>query len=74
MSFIKLELQEDPYTWAPDMIGLIQKHRLNWTAWSFNPKTTPVLISDWNFTPTPFWGAFVRDALSGKQFELKSMR
>jgi endoglucanase len=74
MSFIKLELQEDPYTWAPDMIGLIQKHRLNWTAWSFNPKTTPVLISDWNFTPTLFWGAFVRDALAGKQFELKSMR
>jgi hypothetical protein len=74
MTFIPTELQEDPYTWAPDMLGLIQKYRFNWTAWSFNPGTTPVLISDWQFTPTPFWGAFVKGALSGRQFKLERMR
>jgi hypothetical protein len=74
MTFIDLKLQEDPYTWVPDMLGLIQKHRFNWTAWSFHPRTTPVLISDWNFTPTPFWGAFVKEALAGRQFELKRLR
>lgn len=74
MTFIPLDRQEDPYTWAPDMIGLIQKYHFNWTAWSFNPKTTPVLLLDWKFNPTPFWGVFVKEALSGRQFELKRMR
>jgi endoglucanase len=74
MSFIPLEDQEDPYTWVPDMLGFIQKHRLNWTGWCFHPKATPVMISDWSYTPTPFWGQFAKDALSGKQFELKRTR
>src|SRR5690606_26638099 len=58
MDFIPHDIQESPYTWVPDMLGFIQKHRLNWTAWCFHPKATPVLISDWKYTPTPFWGQF----------------
>jgi len=74
MSFIPAEAQEDPYTWVPDMLGLIQKHRFHWTAFSFHPAATPVMITGWDYTPTPFWGAFVKDALAGKQFELKTLR
>jgi hypothetical protein len=74
MPFVKAQDQEDPATWVPDAIGLIQKYKLNWTAFSLHPKSTPILISDWNYTPTPFWGVFVKDALSGKQFEMKRMR
>jgi hypothetical protein len=74
MDFIPHKIQEDPYTWVPDMLGFIQKHRLNWTAWCFHPKATPVMISDWKYTPTPFWGQFAKDALAGKQFEMKKMR
>lgn len=74
MSFIPLEAQESPFTWVPDMLGFIQKHRLNWTGWCFHPAATPVLISDWNYTPTPFWGVFAKQALAGKQFELKKTR
>lgn len=74
MNFIPAADQEDPYTWAPDMLGFIQKHKLNWTAWCLHPSATPLLISDWNYTPTPYWGVFVKDALSGKQFEMKNMR
>lgn len=74
MDFIPSEIQESPYTWVPDMLGFIQKHRLNWTGWCFHPKATPVLISDWKYTPTPFWGVFAKEALSGKQFEMKRMR
>jgi len=74
MDFIPSEIQESPYTWVPDMLGFIQKHRLNWTGWCFHPKATPVLISDWKYTPTPFWGVFAKDALAGKQFEMKRMR
>ena len=74
MSFIPPEQHEDPYTWAPDVLGLIQRYKLNWTAWCFHPKSAPMVISDWQYTATPYWGAFVKDALSGKQFELKKMR
>jgi len=74
LSFIPPERQEDPYTWVPDMLGLIQKHKLNWTAWCFHPKASPRALQDWNYTPTPFWGEFVKQALAGKQFELKKLR
>lgn len=65
---------ESPYTWAPDMIGCIQKYKLNWTAWSFHTNATPRVLLDWDYTPTPFWGKFVKEALAGKQFEMKKMR
>lgn len=63
-----------PETWVPDMLGLIQKHRLNWTGWSFHPKAGPRMLLDWQYTPTPYWGEPARRALAGEQFELKRMR
>ncbi|HVU32940.1 MAG TPA: cellulase family glycosylhydrolase, partial [Opitutaceae bacterium] len=60
--------------WAEDMIGLIQKYQLNWTGFSFNPHCGPKVISDWNYTPTPYWGVYVKEALAGRQFHLKAMR
>lgn len=74
MPFLPPERQEDPYTWVPDMLGLIQKHQLNWTAWNFHPKSTPRVILDWEYTPTPFWGEFVKKAIAGEKFEMKKMR
>jgi hypothetical protein len=74
MPFIPGNQQEDPYTWAPDAIGLIQKDHLNWTAFSLHPKASPVLILNWNYDLSPFWGQFVKDALAGKQFEMKKER
>lgn len=60
--------------WPPDMLGLIQKHKLHWTGFSFHPRCGPMVISDWDYTPTPYWGIFVKEALAGKQFEMKRMR
>ncbi len=74
MSFIPEADQEDPFTWVPDMLGFIQKHRLNWTGWCLHPKASPIMISDWNYTPTPFWGTFAKRALAGESFELKRTR
>lgn len=74
MDFIPAESQEDPHTWVPDMLGFVQKHRLNWTGWCLHPKASPVMISDWKYTPTPFWGEYAKAALSGKKFELKRTR
>lgn len=74
LEFIPPERHEDPYTWVPDMLGCIQQHRLHWTAWCFHPKAAPAMLQDWNYTPTPFWGAFAKQALAGKRFEMKRMR
>lgn len=74
MNFIPHEDQEDPHTWVPDILGFIQMHRLNWTGWCFHPRWTPVMISDWDYTPTPFWGAYAKEALAGKEFEMKRTR
>lgn len=59
---------QDPYVWGPKILACIQKNRLNWTAWSFHPWASPCVLSDWDYTPTPYWGAFVRAALRGVRF------
>ena len=64
----------DPHTWYPDMLGCIQKYRLNWTAWCFHPRSSPCLLLDWDYNPTPYWGEPVMRALKGEQFEMKKMR
>jgi len=73
MDFIPAAAQEDASTWVPDMLGFIQKHKLNWTGWCLHPGAAPIMISDWKYTPTP-WGAMAKEALGGKQFELKRVR
>jgi hypothetical protein len=69
MSWMPAERQEDWQTWVPRMLHTIQEYRLNWTAWCFHPKASPRLLLDWDYTPTPFWGVFVKEALSGKRFD-----
>ncbi|MCP5546864.1 MAG: cellulase family glycosylhydrolase [Akkermansiaceae bacterium] len=71
MDFMPHNIQEDVDTWAPDMLAAIQKYKLHWTGWCFHPKASPRMILDWDYTPTPFWGQLAKDALSGKQFEMK---
>lgn len=59
--------QEDPMTWAPKILAFVDKYQLNWTAWSFHPGASPCLITDFKtYDPTPYWGVFVKKALSGK--------
>ena len=74
VGFIPGNKQEDPYTWMPDALALLQKYNLNWTAFCLHPKSWPPMIQDWDYTTTPEFGAFVKDALAGKKFELRKMR
>jgi len=75
MNFIPEADQEDPYTWAPDALGFIQKNHLNWTGWCFfNGATPAMLLNTDDYAPNPYWGQFVKDALGGKQFEMKKER
>ena len=57
--------QEDPNVWAPKILAYISAHHLNWTAWCFHPSASPRLLTDWNYTPTSYWGAYVKAALAG---------
>ncbi|MDA0839794.1 MAG: hypothetical protein O3B01_29455 [Planctomycetota bacterium] len=68
---VRYEIRPGKEAWHDARIVL---HRLHWTAWSFHPKASPRVLSDWEYTPTPFWGAFVRAALRGAKFEMNRMR
>lgn len=61
-------------TWPNDMLGTIQNYRLNWTGFSFHPSCGPMVIKDWDYTPTAYWGQYVKDALAGKQFKAEKLR
>lgn len=55
--------QEDPNTWAPKILDYINRHGWSWTAWCFHTSASPRLLANWNYTPTPYWGAYVKKAL-----------
>ena len=74
MGFIPENQQEDAEIWVPRFLGMVQKYHLHWTGFSFHPKASPVMISDWDYTPTPEWGALAKRALAGEKFEDKGLR
>ncbi len=68
MDFETEESFVPPEEWVPDVLGLIQNRRLNWTAWCFHPRSSPRLITGWDYTPTTCWGVPAKNALSGTPF------
>ena len=74
MTFIPMEQKEDWRTFVPDMLGFIQKYRINWTGWCFHPKAGPCMIENWDYEPTPYWGEFALRALKGEKFEMNKIR
>jgi hypothetical protein len=74
MTWLPAEYQEDAVTWVPEMLGFIQKNKFHWTAFAFHPKAGPAMLEDWSYTPNAVWGAFVKRAFAGEQFELKKLR
>jgi len=51
--------------WLLHVLQVIQDRNWSWTAWDFHPQAGPTLISDWNYTPTPDFGVFVKQMLAG---------
>jgi hypothetical protein len=51
--------------WLLHVLQAIQDHNWSWTAWDFHPQAGPTLISDWDYTPTPDFGVFVKQMLAG---------
>jgi hypothetical protein len=59
--------QEAPETWAPRMLEWIKKRKLHWTAWCFHPSASPRMLLNWEYEPTPYWGAPVKALLTGNR-------
>jgi Cellulase (glycosyl hydrolase family 5)/WD40-like Beta Propeller Repeat len=51
--------------WVRHVLQALEDHYWNWTAWDLHPSAGPRLISDWNYTPTPSFGKWVKLALEG---------
>jgi len=51
--------------WLLHVMQALQDHHWSWTAWDFHPQAGPTLISDWNYTPTPDFGIFLKQMLAG---------
>jgi hypothetical protein len=52
--------------WVRRVLQAMKEHDdWHWTAWDLHPAAGPSLISDWNYTPTPYFGAWVKQALLG---------
>jgi hypothetical protein len=49
--------------WVRSVLQALQDHGWSWTAWDLHPRAGPRLISDWDYTPTPFFGQHVKEAL-----------
>jgi hypothetical protein len=43
----------------------VQAH---WAGWCFHTNASPRILVDWNFTPTVFWGAYVKSELQARVY------
>jgi hypothetical protein len=49
--------------WLLHITQALQDHNWSFTAWDLHTAAGPVLISDWNYTPTPDFGVYVKELL-----------
>jgi hypothetical protein len=54
----------DAASYTQNMLAWLDQHPYSWTAWDLHPYSGPDLISDWNYTPTDYFGAYVKDYLT----------
>jgi hypothetical protein len=50
--------------WNREMIRVLEAHGWSWAAWDFHTTAWPCVIADWNYTPTPHFGVWVKQALA----------
>lgn len=49
-------------SYGPNLVNFMQERGISWTVWCFDVDWAPVMISDWEFTPSD-QGRFFRDVL-----------
>ena len=56
--------KEEP--WLRRVLQALEEHQWDWTAWDMHPAASPCLIKDWKYTPTTFFGQWVKLALEDR--------
>jgi cellulase (glycosyl hydrolase family 5) len=51
--------------WLLHVLQAIEDHQWSYTAWDLHPRAGPRLVADWNYTPSPRFGVFVKQMLDG---------
>jgi len=51
--------------WLLHVIQAIHDHQWSFTAWDLHPAAGPTLIADWDYTPTPDFGVYVKRLIAG---------
>lgn len=57
---------DDPKRRLAQELRFIDARRLGFIAWCMHPAAEPCVISDWNYTPTPYFGALIKARLAGR--------
>lgn len=55
--------------WLLHVMRSLDEHQWSWTAWDLHTGARPNLIADWDYTPTPNFGVYVKQALAGDPAE-----
>ncbi len=50
--------------WVRQVLGALEGHGWDWTAWDMHPAAAPCLISGWDYAPTPYFGVPIKEALA----------
>jgi endoglucanase len=50
--------------WLLHVMQALEDHHWSWVAWDLHTSARPNLISDWNYTPSPRFGVYVKQALA----------
>jgi hypothetical protein len=56
------------FDWVNDVDGTYGSIPAHWTAWCFHTSASPRILADWDFTPTEFWGAYVKEQLFARDY------
>lgn len=50
--------------WLLRVMKALNEHHWSWVAWDLHTSARPNLISDWDYTPSPQFGVYVKQALA----------
>lgn len=66
--------KRDYAAWVPELLdwmdretsisGVQYGNQANFTGWCFHPSASPMIITGWNYNPTPYWGKYIKDRLA----------
>lgn len=50
----------DSVIWMNEVLNYMDIHNLSYTAWDMHTSSSPCMISDWDYKPTPYYGVIMK--------------